>query len=76
MALREERNESRASNGKEALKPGWAAAKYKDKFGEWPPFAWNSLAPASKASREVSSRVRSRDIAFAKRTVKERANAA
>jgi DNA repair protein RadD len=73
MALREQRNEWRASNGKEPLKPAWAAAKFKDKFGEWPPFAWNSLSPANKPSLEVSSWVRSRDIAFAKRMGKERA---
>lgn len=28
-----------------AYKPGWAAAKYKDKFGDWPPRDWNSLPP-------------------------------
>ena len=56
-----------------ALKPAWAAVKYKDKFGEWPPFAWNSLSPANEPSLEVSSWVRSRDIAFAKRMAKERA---
>jgi ribosomal protein L32 len=32
MALREQRNEWRASAGKEPLKPAWAAAKYKDKI--------------------------------------------
>ena len=72
-ALREQRNVWRVSNGKEPLKPAWAAAKYKDKFGEWPPFAWNSLSPANEPSLEVSSWVRSRDIAFAKRMAKERA---
>lgn len=28
-----------------AYKPGWAAAKYKDKFGDWPPREWNYLEP-------------------------------
>lgn len=73
MALRLVRNEHRASNGKEPLKSTWAAAKYKDKFGSWPPFDWNSLPPAAAVSQEIQSWVRSRDIAFAKRLSKERA---
>ncbi len=67
MALRAVRNTVRTGRGRELLKPGWSAAKFKDKFGTWPPFAWNSLAPASEISAEVSSWVRSRDIAYAKR---------
>ena len=62
MALRLMRNVGRVT----PLKPAWAAAKYKDKFGSWPPFAWNNFAPASAVSAEVSSWVRSRDIAYAK----------
>jgi superfamily II DNA or RNA helicase len=67
MALRLARNASRASKGQEPLKPGWVAAKFKDKFGAWPPYDWNSLSPAHEVSAEVSSWVRSRDIAYAKR---------
>jgi hypothetical protein len=66
MALRLVRNEDRASNGKEPLKPQWAAAQFKDKFGSWPPFDWNSLPPAAAVSPEIKSWVRSRDIAYAK----------
>jgi superfamily II DNA or RNA helicase len=73
MAPRLLRNEQRISSGKDPLKPVWAAAKYKDRFGSWPPFAWNRLPPAAAVSPEVQSWVRSRDIAFAKRIAKERA---
>jgi DNA repair protein RadD len=70
MALRLVRNEDRASNGKEPLKPQWAAAQFKDKFGSWPPFDWNSLPPAAAVSPEIKSWVRSRNIAYAKRMAK------
>jgi DNA repair protein RadD len=67
MALRNVRNLIRTQRGQEPLKPGWSAAKFKDKFGAWPPFAWNNLPPSRDVSGEVSSWVRSRDIAYAKR---------
>jgi superfamily II DNA or RNA helicase len=73
ITLRLLRNEERINKGKAPLKPAWAAAKFKDRFGAWPPFAWNSLPPAATVSPEVLSWVRSRDIAFAKRVAKERA---
>jgi superfamily II DNA or RNA helicase len=66
MALRNVRNTWRVAKGQEPYKPGWAAAKFKDKFGAWPPFDWNNLAPATEISREVQGWVRSRDIAYAK----------
>jgi hypothetical protein len=46
-------------------KPGWAWYLFKDKFGHEPDRFWNrtALAPAP----EVSSYVRSRLIAYAKR---------
>jgi superfamily II DNA or RNA helicase len=74
MALRLVRNEERIGKGRNALKPGWSAAQFKEKFGEWPPFDWNKLPLAAAISPEVKSWVRSRDIAFAKRAAK--ANAA
>jgi len=44
-------------------KRGWAAHKFREKFGEWPPFgAVDPLEP----SPEVLAWVRSRQIAFAK----------
>jgi superfamily II DNA or RNA helicase len=67
MALREVRNRKRASLAQMPLKPAWAAAKFRDKFGNWPPFSWNNLPPASEITHEVHSWVRSRDIAYAKR---------
>jgi hypothetical protein len=44
-------------------KPGWAAYKFKEKFGHWPPV--NTVTPR-EPSPEVLSWVRSRNIAFAK----------
>jgi superfamily II DNA or RNA helicase len=70
MALRLVRNEERIGKGKAPLKPGWSAALFKDRFAEWPPFAWNNLPPAAAGSPEIQSWVRSRDIAFAKRMAK------
>jgi hypothetical protein len=46
-------------------KPGWAAHKYKEKFGIWPP--WGSSPTPMPPTAEVRSWVRSRMIAFAKR---------
>jgi DNA repair protein RadD len=46
-------------------KPGWAAHRYKDKFGQFPPWNWNNAQPLP-ASGAVISWSRSRDIAFAK----------
>ena len=70
MALRLVRNELRVSVGKAPLKPAWAAAQFKDRFGAWPPFDWNSLPPAAAVSPEIQSWVRSRDIAYARRAAK------
>jgi DNA repair protein RadD len=67
MTIRARKNERRAERGQAPLKPGWPAAQYKDKFGEWPPRFWNANAPADDVSPEVSSWVRSRDIAYSKR---------
>lgn len=45
-------------------KPGWAAQQYRKRFGAWPP---NGAEPLPKApSLEVTSWVRSRQIAYAK----------
>jgi superfamily II DNA or RNA helicase len=46
-------------------KPGWAAHKFKEKFGQFPPFAWNSL-PRQTPSPAVFRWVQSRNIAWAK----------
>ncbi len=47
-------------------KPGWAAAKYKDKFDKWPPRNWSDLEPAGIVSASTASWIRSRNIAWAK----------
>ena len=51
-------------------KPGWAAYKFKEKFGAWPP---RSLPSPIRPSPECLSWVRSRSIAYAKARKKERA---
>jgi DNA repair protein RadD len=66
MTLRAKRNVTRPLKGKPPLKPEWAAGQFKNKFGSWPPRAWNYLGPAPEVSPEVESWVRSRDIAYAK----------
>jgi hypothetical protein len=43
---------------------GWAAHKYKDKFGEFP--KWGSTPAPIPPTQEFRSWVRSRDIAYAK----------
>jgi superfamily II DNA or RNA helicase len=48
-------------------KPGWAAHKYKEKFGVFP--AWGALPDPITPAPEVRSWVRSRLIAYAKRRV-------
>ena len=47
-------------------KPGWIAHKYKEKFGAWPP--WGAAAQPTPPTPEVRSWVRSRQIAFARRS--------
>jgi hypothetical protein len=44
-------------------RPGWAAHKYKEKFGTWPPT--RAIKPISPTP-EILSWVRSRNIAYAK----------
>jgi len=52
--------------GKErGYKPGWAAFKFKEKFGAWPPRHLENAA-SIPASDEIRSWVRSRQIAWAK----------
>jgi superfamily II DNA or RNA helicase len=46
-------------------KPGFAAHKYKDKFGHFPPWAWNDL-PRIEPSPITAQWIRSRLIAYAK----------
>lgn len=48
-------------------KPGWAAAMFKDRFGDWPGGWATDCTPASGLSPETSSWITSRNIAYAKR---------
>ena len=56
----------RAVQQERRYKPGWAAHKFKDKFGRFPPWSYNDLQPVPP-SDAVLRWVRSRNIAFAKR---------
>ena len=59
----------RLINGYErAYSPKWAAAQYRERFVEWPPFAWNNHAlvePQATTRRWIKSR----QVAYAKRKV-------
>jgi superfamily II DNA or RNA helicase len=46
-------------------KPGWTAHKFKDRFGAFPPFAWNDL-PALEPTLQTRRWIKSRNIAWAK----------
>jgi len=58
-------NELRSIEWDRCYKRGWAAHKYKEKFGSFPPWAWNER-PTCPPSDTTLSWVRSRQIAFAK----------
>jgi DNA repair protein RadD len=46
-------------------KPGWTAHKFKEKYGRFPPFAWNNMT--SRTPSQATFRwVQSRNIAWAK----------
>jgi DNA repair protein RadD len=47
-------------------KPGWAAAKFKERFGAWPPRSWDNMQPAESVSAITKSWIVSRNIAWAK----------
>jgi DNA repair protein RadD len=48
-----------------SIKPGYPAAKFKEKFGRWPPDHWRNVDPLPP-STTIRAWVRSRDIAYAK----------
>jgi DNA repair protein RadD len=48
-----------------SYKPGWAAHKFKEKFGHFPPWSYNDLTP-SEPSLSTRNWVRSRQIAYVK----------
>ena len=52
-------------------KPGWAAVNFRERFGDWPPRAWNygaEAAPSVTTERWIKSRL----IAWAKSQARER----
>jgi DNA repair protein RadD len=46
--------------------PKWPACQFKDKFGSWPPFAWNNQAPIAPTDATLRW-IKSRQIAWARR---------
>jgi len=46
--------------------PKWPACQYREKFGSWPPFAWNNYPPLAPTDATLAW-IRSRQIAYAKR---------
>ena len=46
--------------------PKWPACQYRDKFGSWPPFAWNNHSPLAPTDATLRW-IRHRQIAYAKR---------
>jgi DNA repair protein RadD len=46
--------------------PKWPACQYRDKFGSWPPFAWNNHSPLAPTDATLAW-IRHRQIAYAKR---------
>jgi superfamily II DNA or RNA helicase len=57
--------ELRAVQQMRGYKKGWAAHKFKDKFGTFPPWEWDGLPPIAPTDA-ILSWVKSRNIAFAK----------
>jgi superfamily II DNA or RNA helicase len=49
----------------------WPACQYRDKFGSWPPFAWNDQAPIPPTPATLRW-IKHRQIAWAKRNVNMR----
>ena len=45
--------------------PGWAKHKFRERFGFWPPFAWNDL-PRFEPSTITARWIKSRIIAYAR----------
>ena len=46
--------------------PKWPACQFRDKFGSWPPFAWNNHSPLAPTDATLRW-IRHRQIAYAKR---------
>jgi superfamily II DNA or RNA helicase len=57
--------ELRAIATERGYKPGWAAVNFRERYGDWPPRAWNGR-PAALPSPATKGWVRSRLIAYAK----------
>jgi superfamily II DNA or RNA helicase len=57
-----------AGNG---YKPGWAAHKYRERYGDWPPWSWNA-EPAAAPSTTTRRWIASRNIAWARSQGRQR----
>ena len=51
---------------KRGYKQGWSALKFRERFGRFPPWAWNNTGPVAP-SGAVEAWVRSRHIAYARK---------
>lgn len=58
--------EMKAYAQQHGYKSGWAANKYRERFKEFPPRAFDGIPPAPEVSPQIASWVRSRAIAWAK----------
>jgi superfamily II DNA or RNA helicase len=47
-------------------KPGWASMKYREKFNQYPPRAFDDIGPAGTVSPAVTAWIKSRNIHWAK----------
>jgi superfamily II DNA or RNA helicase len=56
-------------------KPGWPAAKFRERFKAWPPRYFENIQPAKVVSPTVALWIRSRNIAFAKARAKNQESA-
>lgn len=64
--------ELRAIADERGYKPGWAAMKFKERYGEWPAWPWNDL-PTAEPTDATRRWVKSRAIAWAKAQQRQRA---
>lgn len=67
--------EMKAYAQQHGYKSGWAANKFRERFKDWPPRSFDSIAPAAEVSPAIASWVRSRNIAWAKSKRREMADA-
>jgi superfamily II DNA or RNA helicase len=58
--------ELKAYGRKHGYKPGWCAAKFRDRFNVWPPRSFEQIPAAPEVSPTIASWVKSQNIRWAK----------